>query len=290
MLAFSYVALRFVHFAALMLIFGNAFYSAWLAPFSLHRLMTRRFQWQQKIAALVSLFTALLMLAVQGGLMGDGWADVVQPDIWHAVASTRFGGVWLWQIVLALLTAGAAWIAPAKNARLLLLLATGQFILLAGVGHAAMREGVPGVLQRFNHAIHLLCAATWMGSLLPLVFCMRLAKGRWRIPAIYTMIRFSRIGHYAVAGVILTGIVNSVLILGLSWPWRTEYGQLLLVKCALVAMMVVIALLNRYLLVPRFRPESGREQQFFIWMTQAEVVLGVLVLAIVSLFATWEPF
>ena len=290
MLAFSYVALRFVHFAALMLIFGNAFYSAWLAPFSLQRLMTRRFQRQQKIAALVSLSTALLMLAVQGGLMGDGWGDVIQPQIWHAVASTRFGGVWLWQIVFAVLTACAAWIAPAKSARLLLLLAIGQFILLAGVGHAAMRDGVAGIVQRLNHAGHLLSAATWVGALLPLVFCMRLAKGRWRVPAIYTMMRFSRVGHYAVAGVILSGVINMLLIIGLNWPWRTEYGQLLLLKCALVAMMVVIALLNRYFLVPRFRPESGREQQFFIWMTQAEVVLGALVLAIVSLFATWEPF
>jgi putative copper resistance protein D len=63
-----------------------------------------------------------------------------------------------------------------------------------------------------------------------------------------------------------------------------------LFKCALVALMVVIALANRYFLVPRFRAQSGREQQIFIRMTQAEVVLGALVLATVSLFATWEPF
>jgi len=55
-------------------------------------------------------------------------------------------------------------------------------------------------------------------------------------------------------------------------------------------MMVAIALANRYFLVPRFRPEAGREQQIFIRMTQAEVVLGALVLAAVSLYATWEPF
>ena len=290
MLAFSYVALRFVHFAALMLIFGNALYCAWLAPSSLQRLMTHRFQRQQKIAAIASLVSAVLMLATQGGLMGDGWADVFRPEVWMAVASTQFGSVWLWQIVFAVLTACAAWIAPIKSARLLLLLAAGQFVLLAGVGHAAMHDGAQGVLQRVNHAIHLLCAAMWVGALLPLIFCLRLAKGRWRNPAIYTMMRFSRMGHYAVAGVILSGIVNMLLILGITLPWRTEYGQMLLFKCALVALMVAIALVNRYVLVPRFRPDAGREQQFFIWMTQAEVVLGALVLAVVSLFATWEPF
>ena len=51
MLALSYVALRFIHFAALMLLFGNALYSVWFAPSSLQRLMTRRFQRQQKLAA-----------------------------------------------------------------------------------------------------------------------------------------------------------------------------------------------------------------------------------------------
>ena len=102
--------------------------------------------------------------------------------------------------------------------------------------------------------------------------------------------RFSRVGHYAVAGVVLSGIINALFILGVNVPWHTGYVQLLLFKCALVALMVVIALMNRYFLVPRFRPETGREQQLFIRMTQAEVVLGALVLATVSLFATWEPF
>ncbi|WP_343646018.1 copper homeostasis membrane protein CopD [Enterobacter sp.] len=289
MLAFLYVALRFIHFGALMLIFGNALYCAWLAPSSLQRLLSRRFQSQQQFAALISAVAALLMFGVQSGLMGNGWGDVLRPSVWHGVLGTQFGGVWLWQMVLATLTAGVAWLAPHKASRLLLL-AMGQLVLLAGVGHAAMNDGAAGALQRLNHALHLLCAAAWLGGLLPLLFCMQLAKGRWQTAAIYTMMHFSRVGHYAVAGVLLTGILNTLFILGFTLPWQTDYGQLLLFKCALVVMMVVIALANRYFLVPRFRPEGGREQQIFIRMTQAEVVLGALVLAAVSLFATWEPF
>lgn len=104
------------------------------------------------------------------------------------------------------------------------------------------------------------------------------------------MMRFSRYGHLAVAGVILTGMANIVLIQGWVLPWHSAWGKMLLVKCALVVMMVVIALVNRYVLVPRFRSGDGREQRYFIRMTQSEVVLGALVLAAVSLFATWEPF
>jgi len=289
MLEMTWVALRFIHFAALMLLFGNALYSVWFAPSSLHRLMAQRFQLQQKIAALVSLVTALLMFGIQGGLMGNGWGDAISPDIWHSVLGTQFGSVWLWQIILAVVTTCVAWLAPQKGSRLLLL-AMGQFVLLAGVGHASMDAGLSGALQRVNHAFHLLCAATWLGGLLPLIFCMRLAKGHWQKAAIYTMMRFSRVGHYAVAGVILTGVFNALFILGWHVPWHTGYVQLLLFKCALVVLMVVIALANRYFLVPRFQSGTGREQQIFIRMTQAEVVLGALVLAAVSLFATWEPF
>ncbi|MBU5922601.1 copper homeostasis membrane protein CopD [Enterobacter sichuanensis] len=289
MLSLIYIGLRFIHFGALMLVFGNALYSVWFAPSSLQRLMSRRFQWQQKVASLISLAAALLMFMLQGGLMGSGWGDVFAPQVWQSVLGTQFGSVWLWQIILAAIAVGAAWLAPLKGSRLLLL-AMGQLILLAGVGHAAMLEGAMGALQRLNHAVHLICAATWLGGLLPLLFCMRLAKGRWQTAAIYTMMRFSRVGHYAVAGVLLTGVVNALMILGLQIPWQAGYVELLLFKCALVALMVVIALANRYFLVPRFCPETGRAQQIFIRMTQAEVVLGALVLATVSLFATWEPF
>ena len=289
MLALFYVGLRFIHFGALMLIFGNALYSVWFAPSSLHRLMSRRFQLQQKVASLISLGAALLMFMFQGGLMGSGWGDVFSPEIWRSVLTTQFGSVWLWQMILAAITVGAAWLAPLKGSRLLLL-AMGQLILLAGVGHAAMSDGPTGALQRLNHAFHLLCAATWLGGLLPLLFCMRLAKGRWQNAAIYTMMRFSRVGHYAVAGVLLTGIINTLFITGIQIPWQADYVRFLLFKCALVALMVAIALANRYFLVPRFRPETGQAQQIFIRMTQAEVVLGTLVLATVSLFATWDPF
>lgn len=107
MLALSYVAFRFIHFVALILLFGNALYSVWFAPSSLQRLMTQRFQRQQNIAALISLMAALLMFGLQSGLMGNGWGDVIRPAVWRSVLGTQFGGVWLWQMVLAAVTAGA---------------------------------------------------------------------------------------------------------------------------------------------------------------------------------------
>lgn len=132
--------------------------------------------------------------------MGDGWADVWQPAVWQAVAGTRFGGVWIWQILLAWIALAVVWIRPRHGARQLVALLAAQLLLSAGVGHAAMHDGLLGALQRTNHAVHLFCVASWFGGLLPFIYCLRLAQGRWRQAAVYTMARFSRYGHLAVAG------------------------------------------------------------------------------------------
>ncbi|MGP3593265.1 copper homeostasis membrane protein CopD [Vagococcus sp. WN89Y] len=289
MLAAGYVGLRFIHFAALMLIFGSALFSAWLAPRNLRPVLIQRSLILQKSCLCVCVLSAALMYAWQGGMMGDGWNDIWRPVTWMAVVGTQTGTALAWQIIIALLTLVAALLQSQQQKRVLLLV-TLQFVLAAGIGHAAMRDGMPGVVQRGNQLVHLLCAAFWLGGLLPLLLCQRLARGQWQTAALYTMMRFSLYGHFAVAGVLLTGVVNTLLIQGLMLPWHSAWGRLLLVKCALVALMVVIALVNRYVLVPRLSLKSATARRFFFYMTWAEMGLGALVLATVSLFATWEPF
>lgn len=289
MLTALYVGLRFAHFAALMVAFGCTLYAGWWAPTELRRLLVQRFSRLLRGSLTLSVLSAMLMLVVQGGLMGDGWSDTWRPEVWQAVVQTHFGGVWLWQIVLAWVALGVAWVQPRQMMRRLLLLCVAQFILLAGIGHAAMNDGALGVFQRVNHAIHLLCAGAWVGGLIPFLYCLRLAKGRWRQPAIATMMRFSRYGHLAVAGAIASGVVNAWLIEG-GFTTGTFYGVALWVKCGFVALMVLVALVNRYLLVPRMATAPERVSRIFLRTTQAEIILGALVLACVSLFATWEPF
>lgn len=289
MLTALYIALRFIHFTSLMVAFGCTLYGGWWAPPALRRLLTQRFSQLLRGMLVLSALTAMLMLGVQGGLMGGGWSDTWRPDIWRAVLQTQFGSVWLWQIVLAWIALGIVCVHPRQMMRRLLLLGVVQFILLAGVGHAAMGDGAMGLVQRTNHALHLLCAAAWVGGLVPFLYCLRLTNGRWRTLAITTMMRFSRYGHLAVAGAIATGLINAWLIQG-GMTTATPYGRALWVKCGLVLLMVTAALVNRYLLVPRLAASRSRVHHLFIRITQVEIVLGAGVLACVSLFATWEPF
>lgn len=94
------------------------------------------------------------------------------------------------------------------------MLTTAQFFLLAGVGHATLNEGVTEKIHQTNHAIHLICAAAWFGGLLPVLWCMQLIKGRWRHQTIQALMRFSWCGHFAVIGVLASGVLNALLITG----------------------------------------------------------------------------
>lgn len=289
MLTASYVGLRFIHFSTLMLIFGCTFFINRLAPYHLQRLMTRRFLFLLRGCLVLAVISAALMYLLQGGMMGEGWQDVWQPQTWLALAGTQFGSVWIWQMVVAIASLMVVFVQPQHQGRLVLLCGA-QLLLLAGVGHAAMLDGLAGFIQRANHALHLLCASVWFGGLLPVIYCMKLTRRRWQQQTVFALMRFSRYGHVAVAGVLLTGVINVLLIQGFVWPWHTSWGRLLLFKSALVVLMVAIAVVNRYVLVPRLSLKQSRARHTLILMTWTEVVLGALALAAVSVFATWEPF
>ena len=139
--------------------------------------------------------------------------------------------------------------------------------------------------------VHLLSAAYWFGCLLPLLICMGYTRQPSARPyAIATLIRFSLWGHAAVALVILTGIINTTIILQ-RWPtdMTSLYQCLLVVKVIMVGMMVAVAVFNRYWLVPLMGKDPDRAQHYFIMMTWLEWGLALGVLLLVSVFATLAP-
>lgn len=289
-LGIFYILCRWLHFAALMTLAGGSLYTALMAPARFRRYLSERFKRLLTVSAVVSLFTAILLLAAQTGLMGNGWQDIINVQVWQAVLQTRFGQAWQWQLLFALSGVFALLMKGRGRQQLLLLSGTGQLIGLAFVGHAAMMEGGAGLLQRTNQAIHLLSAAFWAGGLLPVAMLMREARQQTtRYDAISTLMRFSRYGHLAVALVVVSGVINALLLLG--WPPASFqlYSQLLLVKTLLVALMCAVALVNRYWLVPRFQRCGARAQRLFLRTTLAELLLSALVLLLVSMFATLEP-
>lgn len=290
-LATLFVLCRFVHFAAVMLMFGSSLFTALLSPQRLSPYLSRDVRPLLVSCTWLAGLSAVALLAIQAGQMGDGWADTWQLDVWWAVLGTTFGEVWRWHLGISLLALLSLWLAEPRRTQLLALLSTQLLVSMAFIGHAAMHEGALGVLHRFNHALHLLAAGYWLGSLLPLLVCLRyLAQPQSRSDAVTTLIRFSRWGHLAVALVVLTGVINSLIILG-SWPLDVDspYQRLLLFKTALVALMVMVALANRYAIVPAMSSMPQLAQRGLVLACWIEVGLGAGVLLLVSLFATYAP-
>ncbi|HAU5562295.1 TPA: copper resistance D family protein [Serratia fonticola] len=286
-----WIGLRALHFIAVLLLAGSAFYTALLAPRRYRPVLAQRLHLILVTTALLSLLSAVFMLATQTGLMSGDWRNVGDVETWQAVLATRFGAVWRWELGFALLSTLALLLRGTLRQQFLLISGLLQLVALAGVGHAAMRDGLPGLLQQSNHALHLIAAAFWTGGLLPLLLLMCEARQiYYRTDAIRCMMRFSRYGHLAVALALLTGMINSLMIGGTPLNWgATLWGAMLVVKVMLVMMMVGIALINRYILVPRFRVAGSHAPQQFIRLTQLELLLAIVVVGLVSVFATLSP-
>lgn len=291
-LATLFVLCRFLHFASVMQVFGVSVMVGLLAPKDFATGLLRQNQRLMTVSVGIAALTSLGMLAIQAGLMGNGWQDCLNLNVWLLVLTTTFGEVWRWHLLLTAMVL-LVWLMDWLPGRVMLifLTSTGLLFSQALIGHAAMHDGALGVFQRGNHAVHLLSAAYWFGSLLPLLTCLRCTEQQILRPyAISTLIRFSTCGHVAVVLVILTGVLNSALILQ-RWPTdlSSTYVLLLLGKIALVALMVGVAIYNRYRLVPLMVTQPELAHHRLVSATRLELLLSLLVVLLVSWFATLSP-
>ena len=158
------------------------------------------------------------------------------------------------------------------------------------VGHAAMQTGAEGVAHRANHAAHLLTTAMWIGGLVPFALCLRAyGDDDLRQDATRAMMGFSFWGQFVVAAIVLTGAVNIALTSARPpFPPTTPYRAMLVAKIAVVAIMIALAVINRYVLAPMLKP--GATALAVLRLTSAaEVLLGSVVVALVSAFALLDP-
>ncbi|MEW1680564.1 copper resistance protein CopC [Streptomyces sp. NPDC093594] len=129
-------------------------------------------------------------------------------------------------------------------------LAVGGTVVAAGLAASwAMSEHAsqglqPGVAMPVD-VVHLLAVAAWLGGLTALLAAL------YRAPATSpvggdAVRRFSRLAFGSVVTLAVTGVYQSWRQLG-SWSAFTDtrYGQLLLAKIALVAVMVAVAFVSR---------------------------------------------
>jgi putative copper resistance protein D len=289
---------RFVQFTTTMLIFGTAAFRIYALAGSDDRLasnMLARFDacfgQVLLISAVIALISAIALLHCQAAEMAGSSAAAMDLTAVGAVLfDTRFGRVWRWHLLLAALLVLACVYRKPKRP-IVLILSLGLLASLGWVGHAAMDEGATRIGHELNQTAHLLGAGLWLGGLAPLAWLLR--HGR-RPPDEISLLsvalrNFSHMGYAAVALLALTGVVNTLLLVGsLGALLGTAYGHLLAVKMLLFITMVAVASINRFHLAPRISDELGTLGA--LGCTVAfEQSLGLAVLAVVSVLGTWPP-
>ena len=282
---------RFAHFLAAMLAFGMSA-NLWLyAPERLRLALSPVVRRLALIAGLVALITAVAWLALESASMADDWSAAIDPGAIGAVLTdTAFGHAWAAHLILAaalvavvIFEPSARWVATAVASAALL-------ASLGLVGHAAMQTGAEGILHRVNHAVHLLTAGAWIGGLVPFAMCLSAyRRDDLRKDAVRAMMSFSFWGQFIVAAIVLSGAVNIALTSGRApIPPTTPYRALLVAKIIIVGIMIALAIVNRYVLAPRLK-SSATALAALRLTSAAEVALGCVVIALVSVFALLDP-
>ena len=208
-----------------------------------------------------------------------------------AVANgTSIGTAWWTQLVaICLLLLG---VTSSDRMRLLACIAGGGIMLtsLALTGHAVMHEGWTGLLHQANDVLHVWSVGAWIGAL-PVVLMILSDQYRRTYPDLVSTIfrRFSNIGHAVVALVFLTGLLNTLLILGrLPLDFHFRYQALLTMKILVAGAMMAIAVFNRYVLVPSMRHHRNALRQIRR-LTLAEILLSWFALMLLAWLGMLQP-
>jgi copper resistance protein D len=279
---------RFAHFMAAMLTFGTSEYLWLYAPERLKLALSPVARRLSLIASLVALITAIAWLSLDSASMADEWSAAYDPGaIYAALTDTAFGHAWVTHITLAATLVAVVVFGPPARWAATAVASAALLASLGFVGHAAMQTAAEGVLHRANHAVHLLGAGAWVG---PFAMCLRAyQRDDLRKDAAQATTSFSFWGQFIVAAIILSGVVDVALTSGHPpIPPTTPYRALLVAKIIIVAIMISLALVNRFVLTPRLN-RGATALAILRVTTVAEVALGCVVVALVSVFALLDP-
>jgi putative copper resistance protein D len=238
------VIARFVHFSALSVLVGAA-----LFPF--YGIAASSYDSLKRLPWLPSLLSGAATLTLASALV---WYALLLPDV-------DFGWIWLFRLSLAtglvLLT-----LRGCAAGRRLKAVAAGSLVLLASIaltGNSGSNEGATAVQHRLADAIHLVASGVWIGALVIFARLMTLPFGHDREQDLRdvhdVLARFAGVGTMAVGTLTLSGMLNPGSFLA---RLDSAYGQVLLAKLVLFAVMLGLAGANRYWLTPRLSAALNR--------------------------------
>ena len=262
---------RGVYFAFAMLLFGSAAFGALLHKRLPIISAVRLPRWWLLPPALLAACAWFALAAAQmAGAME--WSALTQ-----AATATLFGQVFVLRIVLLL---GLAFV-PGRNAVMAALLAAGALALPAATSHAAAASpaGFAAIGTTLD-AVHLLTAGFWIGGLAVLAALLR----RKEPNILLALSLFSDWALVAVLLLVMTGLINAAsILLGDKGAPTPLYLSVLGAKLALVLVMLGLAAVNRFRLMPRGQDRAIARNAAF------ELGLGIIVVLLAGALGQLPP-
>ena len=260
-------------------------------------------------------------LPLRSSLLASGIAGLLLSACWLVLLASSMADTVPWPVdreaVDAVLSAGAigtAWkirmvalslatLAAIRHNSLPIVVIGSMVALvtLAWTGHGSVDEGPLGWLHLGADILHLIASAAWIGALLGLVLLIKRPIARIDSEHLDLTHRalhgFGIIGTIVVATLVLTGFVNSWMMVGpdnLLSLSETLYGRLLIAKLLLFSAMLVLAALNRFRLTPAFEQSIANADHRGALMAlrrslAVETICVVVILGLVAWLGTLAP-
>jgi putative copper resistance protein D len=295
---------RFVEFSGAMILFGSSLFLLYAQPIASDA-TARDLVWTKHLligAGSGLLLATLVGFVAQTATLAGSFGAVGDPaTLKAALLQMNFGISSLVRLATALFAlAVAVCLQPGK--RLWSLCAALGVIACASfawMGHGAATEGGSGFVHLAGDIAHILAAAGWIGALV--VFWIILAKPTSSTAgqnALCTALAsFSGIGTILVAIIVASGLINSFYLVG--WdPMHiitARYGQVLIAKLFLFAVMLALAAANRFRHTPYLEKALAKTEPVTIALAHlrrsitAETITAAAVLASVSWLGTLAP-
>ncbi|MGI8569661.1 MAG: CopD family protein [Methylocella sp.] len=302
------VIARWIHFASVFVLFGSSFFWMYVGtarasagPGGLPRTLGAT-NILVRIAAPVAAISGVAWLALILVNMTKDFGSVIDPeDLRLFFFETPFGAMSILRLALLAIGVVLAFLPWHNRWRFTALVPVSAALLItqAWFGHAAEGAGLYRAIVITVYAIHTIAAAAWAGGLPALLFALieqRLfgLSEEARACTLDICSRFSLMAMVAVTLVVLSGVANAGLRVAGSFGklFGSDYGDVLLKKVAIVAAMLALAYLNRFVLTPRLRaaPLKGMTQITKLRYSLAlDVVLAALVLGASAILGITMP-
>ena len=209
-----------------------------------------------RLVILVLAITSVVILILRTAVMADVPPLEVWPYITRVLLHSDFGVLWIIRMLtlLAMIVILIGLRQKPSTLRFTLIAGCGTLIalLISSSSHAAENGTI--TLANAVNWLHITAGCLWGGTvaayvILVLPLLLRDPDVRPMIAA--TALRLSSLAGFALALVLITGILNAVQhIPRLSDLWTSSYGLTLTVKVAIVTVMAGIGALNRFFVVP----------------------------------------